>query len=107
MAIYPNVLLGLQNDHFWCIYMEAKGPGRTDEHLEIYYIGDGAHDESLAHARQETLKRWCRIMDEDVMIIERLQQGRHSPGFEGGCFTPLMDAPSHHFSRWVAQTMMR
>ncbi len=106
VAIYPNVLVGLQNDHFWCIHMEAKGPGRTDEHLEIYYIGDGADDETLATARQDTLKRWCQIMDEDIMIIERLQQGRHSPGFEGGCFTPLMDAPSHHFSRWVAQTMI-
>ena len=107
IAIYPNVLLGIQNDHFWCIYIEAKGPGRTDEHLEIYYIGDGADDESLTAARQETLERWRRIMDEDIMIIERLQQGRHSPGFQGGCFTPLMDAPSHHFSRWVAQTMIR
>ncbi len=107
VAIYPNVLVGVQNDHFWCIYIEAKGPGRSDEHLEIYYIGDGADDESLAAARRETLKRWSQIMDEDIMIIERLQQGRHSPGFQGGCFTPLMDAPSHHFSRWVAQTMIR
>jgi len=107
VAIYPNVLLGVQCDHFWCIYIEAKGPGSSDEHLEIYYVGDGADDEGLATARQETFKRWCQIMDEDIMIIERLQQGRHSPGFQGGCFTPLMDAPSHHFSRWVAQSMMR
>lgn len=107
VAIYPNVLLGVQCDHFWYVYIEAKGPGHSEEHLEIYYIGDGADDENLAAARQETLKRWRQIFDEDIMIIERLQQGRHSPGFEGGCFTPLMDAPSHHFSRWVAQTMIR
>ncbi len=107
VAIYPNVLLGVQCDHFWYVYLEAKGPGHTQEHLEIYYVGDGAEDQDLASAREETLERWRRIMDEDVMIIERLQQGRHSPGFEGGCFTPLMDAPSHHFSRWVANSMMR
>ena len=80
-------------------------PDRSDEHLEIYYIGDGADDEALSEARKETLTRWAQIMDEDVMIIERLQQGRHSPGFQGGCFTPVMDAPSHHFSRWVANSL--
>ena len=83
VAIYPNVLVGVQCDHFWCIHIEAVAPDRSDEHLEIYYIGDGADDAALTEARAETLTRWAQIMDEDIMIIERLQQGRHSPGRNG------------------------
>jgi len=31
-----------------------------------------------------------------------MQQGRASPGYAGGVFSPVMDEATHHFQRWVA-----
>ena len=106
VALYPNVLLGVQADHFYCVVLEPVAPDRTVEHVEIYYVGANATDESLAAAREATLERWRRVFVEDIGIVERLQQGRASPGFAGGCFSPVMDPPSHHFHRWVVATLM-
>ena len=43
------------------------------------------------------------VFGEDVFALEGMQQARHSPGFSGGIFSPVMDVPSHHFHQWVAQ----
>jgi choline monooxygenase len=31
-----------------------------------------------------------------------MQQGRRSPGYKGGVFSPVMDGPTHHFHSWLA-----
>jgi len=48
------------------------------------------------------LKLWYRVQFEDVSIIEGMQEGRNSPAFNGGNFSPTMDNPTHHFHKWVA-----
>lgn len=35
-------------------------------------------------------------------VVEGTQKGRHGPRFDGGRFSPAMDAPTHHFHDWVA-----
>ncbi len=42
------------------------------------------------------------MFQEDVTAVEGLQAGRNSPGFDGGILTPVQDATTHHFHRWVA-----
>jgi len=35
-------------------------------------------------------------------VVEGMHRGRQSSAFKGGVFTPIMDKPSHHFAKWVA-----
>ena len=55
--------------------------------------------------REQNYKQWYSIQSEDLAIIEGMQQGRHSPIFNGGNFSPVMDNPTHHFNKWVAENL--
>ncbi len=104
-SLYPNVFLGLHCDHFWTRILEPVGVDRTLDHLQIYYLGDAAESGEYREEREVRLKFWTKVFNEDVGVIEGMQRGRHSPAFEGGVFTPLMDEPSHHFARWMANKL--
>jgi len=43
---------------------------------------------------------------EDVGLIEGMQEGRNSPSYNGGNFSPVMDNPTHHFHKWVATNVV-
>jgi choline monooxygenase len=105
LSLYPNVLLGLQADHFFAMILEPVTSARTREHLQIYYVGDKAQNDAFAAARTATLDSWRVVFAEDVGVVEGMQRGRASPGFKGGVFSPVMDAPTHHFHRWVANRL--
>ena len=49
---------------------------------------------------------WEDIQKEDVDIIQGMQTGRNSPSYNGGNFSPVMDNPTHHFHKWVAQNLI-
>ena len=105
IALFPNVLLGVQCDHVFTIWLEPQGPENTVEHLNLYYVGDEAVSEAYADSRQATLDRWQEVFAEDVDLVERMQAGRHSPAFDGGFFSPVMDPPTKAFHEWAARAL--
>ncbi|RDD62212.1 aromatic ring-hydroxylating oxygenase subunit alpha [Ferruginivarius sediminum] len=105
VALFPNVLLGIQSDHFFSIWLEPLGVERTVEHLNIYYVGEEAVSEAYADSRRKTLERWKEVFVEDVDVVQRMQQGRASPAFDGGLFSPVMDTGNHAFHLWVARAL--
>ena len=56
--------------------------------------------------RKENSKFWKNVMLEDVSAIEGMQDGRHSPVYNGGNFSPVMDQPTHQFHKWVANSLI-
>ena len=106
-TLYPNVFLGLQADHYWTRYVQPVSAGRSLDHLQIYYLGDAADREDFDEAREHRLEVWAKVFNEDIGVVEGMQRGRQSSAFGGGMFTPIMDKPSQHFSRWVADQLTR
>jgi choline monooxygenase len=104
-SLYPNVFLGLQSDHFWSRIVQPVSAERSLDHLQIYFLGDAADSDEFEAAREQRLKIWTKVFNEDVGVVAGLQRGRHSSAFNGGLFTPIMDKPSHHFSQWVANRL--
>ncbi len=45
-------------------------------------------------------------MLEDINAIEGMKEGRSSPVYNGGNFSPIMDQPTHQFHKWVANSLM-
>ena len=45
-------------------------------------------------------------MAEDLDIIEGMQEGRNSPAYNGGNFSPVLDNPTHHFAKWVTSSLI-
>ncbi len=105
IALFPNVLLGLQVDHAYAIVLHPVGHDRTLERVQLYYVGDDAVGPGYETSRRKLVEGWREVFVEDVWAVEGLQRGRHSPAFTGGVFSPAMDTPTHRFHRWVAEAL--
>ena len=102
ISLYPNVLLGVQVDHVFAIILQPQANNQTLEKLQISYVGDAAAGDDYAACRSAVMESWKIVFGEDVFAVEGMQNGRKSPGFKGGVFSPVLDGPTHHFHQWVA-----
>jgi phenylpropionate dioxygenase-like ring-hydroxylating dioxygenase large terminal subunit len=102
IAVYPNVLLGVHRDHTFAIILQPVDVDRTIEHVELYYTKEQANSAGFAELRAANAKQWQSVFEEDVFVVEGMQRGRHGQLFDGGRFSPVMDAPTHTFHHWVA-----
>ena len=106
IALFPNVMIGLHIDHFYVFWLEPISVNKTKEHLVMYYIGeDSANGKDFESMRKENSKFWKEVMSEDIKAIEGMQEGRNSPAYNGGNFSPVMDNPTHQFHQWVANNL--
>ena len=108
VALFPNVMLGIHKDHFYAYWLEPVSNEYTKEHMEIYYVGEeAANSKKFKSLRRQNFKLWKGVQSEDLNIIEGMQEGRNSPSYNGGNFSPKMDNPTHHFHKWVASNLMK
>ena len=108
VALFPNVMLGIHKDHFYAYWLEPINSEYTKEHMEIYYVGnEAANSKKFKSLRKQNFELWKGVQSEDLNIIEGMQDGRKSPSYNGGNFSPVMDNPTHHFHKWVANTLMK
>ena len=107
IALFPNVMIGLHIDHFYVFWLEPLTMNKTKEHMQMYYVGnESANGEDLKELRKENSRFWKDVMLEDIDAIEGMQEGRSSPVYNGGNFSPIMDQPTHQFHKWVANSLM-
>ena len=107
VALFPNVMLGIHKDHYYAYWIEPISYEFTLEHMELYYVGEqAAQANKFKSLRKQNHKQWEDIQKEDVDIIQGMQTGRNSPSYNGGNFSPVMDNPTHHFHKWVAQNLI-
>ena len=107
VALFPNVMLGIHKDHYYAYWLEPVNHKHTIEHMEIYYVGNkAANSKKYKSLRKQNHKLWKEVQLEDVHIIEGMQEGRNSPSYNGGNFSPIMDNPTHHFHKWVATNVV-
>lgn len=100
LSLYPNVLLGIQADHFFVILLMPEAADQTRERLQFLYADSEATNDVYLERRRGLHEAWSMVFAEDISVVEGMQQGRASPAFDGGLFTPLMDVPTHHFHQW-------
>ena len=108
VALFPNVMLGIHKDHYYAYWLEPINHEYTKEHMEIYYVGkEAAFSNKYKSLRKQNFKQWHSIQSEDLMIIKGMQEGRNSPVYNGGNFSPVLDNPTHHFNKWVATSLVK
>ena len=108
VSLYPNVMLGIHIDHFYAFWLEPISNNQTKEHFELYYVGDeSASSDEFKDIRKKNFAFWQEVMNEDVSAIEGMQNGRSSPVYNGGNFSPVMDTPTLMFHKWVATNLTK
>ena len=107
IALFPNVMIGLHIDHFYVFWLEPISVNETKEHLSMYYVDEeSANGKEFENMRKENSRFWKDVMSEDIIAIEGMQEGRSSPAYNGGNFSPVMDNPTHQFHKWVAGNLV-
>ena len=93
--------------YFYIFWLEPITIDKTKEHMQMYYVGnESANGEELKELREENMRFWKDVMLEDVSAIEGMQEGRNSPVYNGGNFSPVMDQPTHQFHKWIANSLL-
>jgi choline monooxygenase len=105
ISTFPNVMLGVHPDYFLVLTVNPLAPNRSQERLAFYFVGDEALSPELELVRQLPIDLWHKTNKEDIEIIERMQIGRTSPAFDGGCFSPALETTVHHFQQLVTKWM--
>jgi choline monooxygenase len=105
LSLYPNVLLGIQADHFFVILLMPEAADQTRERLQFFYADQQALTDVFSMRRQSLHEAWRLVFAEDISVVEGMQKGRASAAFDGGLFTPLMDIPTQHFHQWLQQAV--
>ncbi len=107
IALFPNVLLGAHRDHFYAIIVSAEGPHKTGERAEFYFFEPECAGSGYEDLREVNNETWREVFLEDVFVVEGMQRGRSSSGFNGGVLTPVQDPPTRNFHQWAADRLIR
>ena len=107
IALFPTALFGIHADHLYTVTLQPRGPGRTVEHVDIYYFADEALDDRRAEMRRANAALWRGVFEEDRSVVEGMQRGRASPAYRGGVLSPVMEGATHCFYRWLAHRMAK
>jgi len=104
-VLFPNFAFEIFPDQVDVFIATPMGPDRCRETIALYFIGDGATHERYAEARNLVIQNWQDLNNEDVGIIQRMQAGRASDGFDGGVLSPYWDPVQQHFARLIVNAM--
>ena len=73
----------------------------TFERISISYASESTTSPDYADLRARNIPLWKEVFQDDVFVVVGMQRRRNAPGFDGGRFSPVMDAPTHCFYRWL------
>ncbi|NEQ43620.1 MAG: aromatic ring-hydroxylating dioxygenase subunit alpha [Leptolyngbya sp. SIOISBB] len=105
ITVFPNLMLGVHPDYFLVFMVNPLSPGKTQERMTFYFVGDESMTPENEALRHLPIDLWQDTNDEDIEMIERLQVGRQSPRFDGGCFSPELEQTVYRFQQRVAQAV--
>jgi choline monooxygenase len=105
ITVFPNLMLGVHPDYFLVFIANPLTPGKTQERMTFYFVGDEAMTADNEALRHLPIDLWQDTNDEDIEMIERLQIGRKSPQFDGGCFSPELEQTVYRFQQAIAQAV--
>ncbi|ESA36454.1 phenylpropionate dioxygenase [Leptolyngbya sp. Heron Island J] len=105
ITVFPNLMLGVHPDYFLVFLANPISPDKTAERMLFYFVGDGAMTPENQALRHLPIDLWQVTNDEDIAMIERMQIGRQSPGFDGGCFSPELEQTVYQFQQAIARAV--
>jgi choline monooxygenase len=98
-VLFPNFAFEIFPDQVDVFVAWPEGPDRCRETIALYFVGEGASADKYRPAREHVIKNWYDLNHEDIGIIERMQNGRNSDGFDGGVLSPYWDPVLQQFAR--------
>jgi choline monooxygenase len=103
--LFPNFAFEIFPDQLATFVATPSAPDRCKESIGLYFVGDGANSDQYTKARNVVINNWHDLNNEDIGILERMQAGRLSDGFDGGVLSPYWDPVQQHFARLIVESV--
>ncbi len=104
-VLFPNFAFQIFADQVDVFVAQPSGATCCHETIALYFVGDGALADEYAEARDHVISNWQNLNHEDIGIIERMQAGRYSEGFDGGVLSPYWDPVQQHYARLISDSI--
>jgi choline monooxygenase len=101
-VLFPNFAFEIFPDQVDVFVAWPEGPEQCRETIALYFTAEGATAEKYCAARAHVVRNWHDLNQEDIGIIERMQRGRCSDGFDGGVLSPYWDPVLQHYARLLS-----
>ena len=106
-VLFPNFAFEVFPDQVDVFVATPIDATHCRETIALYFVGDGVSCEQYAEARDHVIRNWNDLNHEDIGVIERMQAGRYSEGFDGGVLSPYWDPVQQYFARLVYEAIDR
>ena len=100
-VLFPNFAFEIFPDQVDVFIATPLAADKCRETIALYFVGEGAFSSQYREARDHVTQNWHDLNNEDIGIIERMQAGRASEGFDGGVLSPYWDPVQQHFARLI------
>ncbi|MFT5111636.1 MAG: choline monooxygenase [Parasphingorhabdus sp.] len=104
-VLFPNFAFEIFPDQVDVFIATPLGFNQCRETIALYFVGDGASSPDYTKGRNTVIRNWHDLNNEDIGVIERMQAGRSSDGFDGGVLSPYWDPVLQHFARLIYHSM--
>lgn len=104
-VLFPNFAFEIFPDQVDVFVATPTGVDQCRETIALYFVGEGVDAQEYAEGRNKVIQNWHDLNNEDVGVVERMQAGRLSEGFDGGVLSPYWDPVLQHFARLVYNHM--
>ena len=104
-VLFPNFAFEIFPDQVDVFIATPLAADRCQETIALYFVGEGALADKYSDAREYVIQNWHDLNNEDIGVIERMQAGRASEGFDGGVLSPYWDPVQQHFGRLIFEAV--
>ncbi|MCP4387546.1 MAG: aromatic ring-hydroxylating dioxygenase subunit alpha [Gammaproteobacteria bacterium] len=104
-VLFPNFAFEIFPDQVDVFVAWPEAPDRCRETIALYFVGDGASADKYRDARAHVIQNWSDLNHEDIGVVERMQSGRNSEGFDGGVLSPYWDPVLQQFARLMTESV--
>ncbi len=104
-VLFPNFSFQIFPDQVVVFVASPLSSNHSNETVALYFNGEGADASRYAKARALVVRNWNELNHEDIGVIERMQAGRSSEGFDGGVLSPYWDPVQQQFARLIVEAM--
>ena len=103
--LFPNFAFEIFPDQVDVFVAWPQAADSCRETIALYFVGDGASAEKYSDARAHVIQNWNDLNHEDIGVVERMQSGRNSEGFDGGVLSPYWDPVLQQFARLLVESV--
>ena len=105
LLLFPSLMVSITPDHFRATIVTPVSADRSHQRWEFFFVGPESAAERFRAAREAVAHRVAAYTREDVAILEKLQSGRRSNGYDGGRFSPFHETTTHWFQTLIARAL--